>query len=560
MAKAKYLITICCTLWFASTPVWATDLDLDHKMDETTARAMLNRFGLGADETSLATAMRETPRQYLINAIQGETRLPAPIVDQIQSLPIAQPLNEVWAQYGPGGSARANNGENPDAKKLVQKTENDYLNAAIQARLLTMANSNNQGHESLLSFWLNHFSIYGEKDSDKLLAWDYAHNLEWAMKADSFEALLKASFYHAAMQVYLDNAQSTSPTSTAGYRQAFNGKEVGINENLARELMELHTLGVDAGYTQKDVQELARIITGAGIYSPKMNDANLKKAGVTQMGLFLFDPRRHDFGAKIFLNQDFPAGQGFSEIDRALHILAINPTTAHHIALKLAREYLSDNPPKTIVDAMTAGYMHSGGKISATLLPLLSSHEFALSLTSPTKFKDPLNYTISAARIACSGTPIGNRFLLTSTMRDMGEAPFLHTTPDGYGVTESDWLSPAAMAKRTRLAMSIASNKAPFASFSTSFATNFANSSDVNNTEPSSTMPMNTTAPMPSTTAPISLNPKQLAKNGIACQPNINIVEKLIGPVSSTTQAAEAGLSDAERIGLLLASPEFMQR
>ncbi len=544
MAKVKYIVAMCCTFWLSTTPVWAADLDINHKMDEATARAMLDRFGYGADEASLAAAMQETPRQYLTRAIQGETRLPPPIVNQIQSLPIAQPLNQIWTQYGPGGSARANTQQDPDARKLVQKTENEYLAAAIQARLLAMANSDNQGHEALLSFWLNHFSIYGEKDSDKLLAWDYANALEWAMKADSFEALLKASFYHAAMQVYLDNAQSTSPMSTAGYRQAMNGKEVGINENLARELMELHTLGVDAGYTQKDVQELARIITGAGIYSPKMNDQNLKKAGVTQMGLFLFDPRRHDFGAKIFLDNDFPAGQGFSEVDRALHILATNPATAHHIALKLAREYLSDNPPKAIVDAMTAGYLHSDGKISATLLPLLTSHEFAASLTSPTKFKDPLDYIISAARTACSGTPIGNRFLLTATARDMGEAPFLHTTPDGYGVTESDWLSPAAMAKRTRLAMSIASNKAPFAS----------SADDLGNSNPD-----NSNSGMP-TNAAMPMNPKLLAKSGVACQPNISIVEQLVGPVSSTTQAAEAGLSDAERIGLLLASPEFMQR
>lgn len=544
MAKVKYIVAMCCTFWLGTTPVWATDLDLNHKMDEATARAMLDRFGYGADEASLTAAMQETPRQYLNRAIQSETRLPVPISNQIQALSIAQPLNDIWAKYGPGGSARDHEKDDVDARKAIQKTENEYLNATIQARLLTMANSDNQGHEALLSFWLNHFSIYGEKDSDKLLAWDYANALEWAMKADSFEALLKASFYHAAMQVYLDNAQSTSPTSTTGYRQAMNGKEVGINENLARELMELHTLGVDAGYTQKDVQELARIITGAGIYSPKMNDSNLKKAGVTRMGLFLFDPRRHDFGAKVFLGQDFPAGEGFSEVDRALHILATNPATAHHIALKLAREYLSDNPPKAIVDAMTAGYLHSGGKISATLLPLLTSHEFASSLTRPTKFKDPLNYMISAARVACSGSPIGNRFLLTATARDMGEAPFLHTTPDGYGVTESDWLSPASMAKRTRLAMSIASNKAPLASSAADFENGNPDSSN-------SGMPNN--APMP-------MNPKQLAKNGISCQPNINNVEKLVGPISVTTQSAEAGLSDAERIGLLLASPEFMQR
>jgi uncharacterized protein (DUF1800 family) len=543
VTNLKYMITICCSVWFTTSAVWAADLDLNHKMNESTARAMLDRFGYGADEASMTQAMQETPRQYLTNAIQGETRLPITIVNQIQTLPISQPLDQIWSQYGPGGSARENIKQDPAARKLIQKTENEYLNATIQARMLTMANSDNQGHEALLSFWLNHFSIYGEKDSDKLLAADYANALESAMKADSFEALLKASFYHAAMQVYLDNAQSISPDSTIGYRQALNGKEVGVNENLAREIMELHTLGVDSGYTQKDVQELARIITGAGIYSPRMNDANLKKAGVTRMGLFLFDPRRHDFGAKIYLGNDFPAGQGFSEVDHALHLLATNPATAHHISLQLARKYLSDNPPKAIVDTMTTAYLHSGGKISATLLPLLSSPEFSASLVHPAKFKDPLDYLISAARIACSGTPIGNRFLLTVTAKDMGEAPFMHTTPDGYGTSESDWLSPSAMAKRTRLAMSIANNKAPFASSAVD-VTDASHPMD-NRNESSANMPM---------------KPQQLARTGVACQPNIKTVEKIIGPISATTQSAEAGLSPAEQIGLLLASPEFMRR
>jgi uncharacterized protein (DUF1800 family) len=528
---ARKLLILSLTV--ATADAGAASFDIDKRMDEPAARAMLNRFGYGADLPSLATAMQETPRQYLMHAIQDKSGLPASVTAQIKTLPISQPVDDVWDQYGPGGSERGDT-QDPAARKSIQKTEREFVGSAIQARLLTLANADNQGHEALLSFWLNHFSIYGPKSFDKVLAGDYARALEAAMADDSFESLLKASFYHPAMQVYLDNAESTSPTSTMAEQARNRGKTLGINENLARELMELHTLGVDAGYTQKDVQELARIITGAGVYAPRMRDQALTRAGATRNGLFLFDPRRHDYGAKTFLGETFPAGHGLDEIDRAIHLLATNPATAHHIAFKLARRFLSDTPPNSLVDAMAGSYLRSGGKISATLMPLIASREFAESLAKPSKFKEPVDYMISAARAACSGTPIGNRFLLAASAQDMGAAPFMHTTPDGYGVAESDWLSPAAMAKRTRLAMAIAAGKAPLASGPVDDA--------------------------PEPALPRGGDMKPAWARGTACEPDADTVARLAGPLSASTLAAETGLSDRERIALILASPEFMRR
>jgi len=546
-------------------------------MDEATARAMLNRFGFGADSASLAQAMHQTPEQYVRDSITGDTQLPASIVSQIEQLPTSQPVDQIWHEYGAGSDMRlelkslrqatanqpvsastvapagaasspadAANAADVLARQMeqqaIQKAQNEYLNAAIKTRMLTMANSSNQGHESLLTFWLNHFSIYGPKNTDRLLAMDYARALESAMKADTFEALLKASFYHAAMQVYLDNAQSTSPQSTIGYTAALKGKNIGINENLARELMELHTLGVDGGYSQTDVQELARIITGAGIYNVQMQDKNLKAAGATRKGLFLFDPRRHDFGTKMFLGQVFPAGQGLDEIDRALHILATHPATAHHIAFKLARQYLADDPSPALVNAMTAAYLKSGGKISATLQPLLASPEFAASLQHPVKFKDPLSYMLSATRAACSGQPIGNANFLANTARDMGEAPFMQSTPNGYGATEADWLSPVSMAQRTRLAQALATGRAP-------------------------AVAAPVMAPAPSDSGVMAVNPagnmsppSPVISKGIGCSPNLPLITRLVGPLSSQTAQAANGLSPQDHMALLLASPEFMKR
>ena len=234
------------------------------------------------------------------------------------------------------------------------------------------------------------------------------------------------------MQFYLDNVQSTATDSQMAMMAEQRGKTLGINENLARELMELHTLGVDGGYTQKDVQELARIITGAGAWVPRMSPRALERAGAERQGLYLFDPRRHDGGAKTLLGQSFPAGHGADEIDRALHLLATNPATARHISRELALRCMSDNPSDATVKAMTKAFLNSGGKISSTLFAMMQTPEFAQSLDNKTKFKEPLDQLLSDARAACQDQPIGNGELLVASAIDAGQAPFMKTTPHSF--------------------------------------------------------------------------------------------------------------------------------
>ena len=522
----SWKLAVAATLVAVAGLARADGLSIDRPMGEAVARSMLGRFGYGATPATLAAASAQTPRQYLLHAIHDGTRLPPSIGDSIAALPVAEPVESIWARFGPGGSAREG-GRDVNARQALQQEERQYAGAAMQARLLTLANADNQGHEALLSFWLNHFSIFAPKHLDKLLAWDYAQTLEAAMQADSFEALLRASFYHPAMQFYLDNPQSTAPTSPFGQAAAGRGKPAGINENLARELLELHTLGVDAGYTQQDVQALARIITGAGVYMPRMQARNLDRAGATRQGLFLFDPRRHDYGEKTFLGQHFPAGEGLTEIDRALHLIATHPATGRHLALKLAQRFLADDPPSALVDAMAHAFRQSRGRISATLWPLLQSPEFARSLARPGKFKEPVDYVLSVARAACGDQPIGNRLLLAAAVQDMGQAPFMHTTPDGYGARESDWLSPAAMAKRTRFALGVAAERVPLA-------------------EAARAMPGAAGGSGPG--------------RGMACVIDHTALDALVGPLSAQTRAAAAPLPERERAALLLASPEFMRR
>ncbi len=527
--RLRRALTAGALLAVVSGLVGAAGFDIDRPMDEAAARAMLNRLGYGATPGSLVLAREQTPRQYLKRAVVGDTRLPPSVAERIAGLPMAEPLDKIWERLGPGGGARKS-ANDEEAKKEIRQEENRFASATVQARLLTMANSDNPGHEALLSFWLNHFSIFAPKNLDKLLAADYIRSLDSALRQDSFEALLRAAFYHPAMQVYLDNARSTATTSLAAMRAAKRGKQLGINENLARELLELHTLGVDAGYTQKDVQELARIITGAGIYAPDMRDAMLARAGASRQGLFLFDPRRHDFTEKFFLGQSFPAGQGIAEVDRALHLLAVHPSTAQKIALELARRFLDDEPPAQVVAAMAAGFRHSGGKISATLTPLLESPAFAASLSAPTKFKEPVDYVLSVARAACGDTPINNGRILAATVLDMGEAPLMHTTPDGYPGREADWLSPAAMAKRVRLAMAVAGERLPLAQDDSDRLAGLA-----------------------------ALNgDARHFLRGEPCPIDMAVLDKAVGPVAP--QAGSPRLAAAERAAILLASPEFMRR
>lgn len=514
----------------------------DNPMSAETARAILTRFGYGATHSDIERISGMAPRAYLERGIHAGSTLPPLVQQRIAALQIAKPAAELWAEWGPGGEQIALKDMATDTNKQMrfQQATLPLLRETIETRMLTLANSDNPAHEVMLSFWLNHFSIFGQKHFDRLVAKNYADNIEVAMREDSFEALLRASFYSAAMQLYLDNAQSTAPNSEAAQFAQRKGKQIGINENLARELLELHTLGIDAGYSQKDVQELARIITGAGVWSPKMRERALEKAGAERKGLFLFDPRRHDFGEKQLLGQTYPKGRGLDEIDAALHQLAQQPATAKHLSHKLALRFVGDNPSPALIEAMTKSWLDSRGRISTVLLTMIDSQEFHDSLTARAKFKEPIDYIVSVARASCQDQPINNGVLLTMLAYDSGEAPFLQSTPDGYPTREGDWLSPAAMAKRIRLAMGVAAQKLPLRDGPAS--------SDINNRTMKVAMTNGDT------------QQQKPWEAGTACAIDPVQIAKTIGPLSARTQQALVGLSSIERSAALLAAPEFMRR
>lgn len=524
--KQKFLhfLHLCMALLgLYAMEVTAASLQLDQPMNEVQARSMLSRFGYGPTPRMLSMTIGQTPRQYLNRAIGDVSTLPD-LVGALADSIAGEQLESIWARYGPGGSSVPPIENTADRMAMHQRIAN-YGLAQIEARLLTMANSDNPGHEVLLSFWLNHFSVFVSKGRNRLLVGDYIHSLEQAMREDSFEALLRASFFHPAMQIYLDNEQSVAPDSRHGRHAISRGRRVGINENLARELLELHTLGVEGGYDQKDVQALARIITGADVPRADVPEEQLARSGVVRRGFFLFDPRRHDFGGKRFLGADFPPGEGLAEIDRALHLMTSHPATARHITGKLAQRFLADEPDPEVLAAMADAFQRSGGRISATLFALFESPVFQASLQAPNKFKEPLDYLLSVARTVCEDQPITNARTLFEAASEMGQLPMRRTTPDGYGMLEADWLSPVTMTQRIRFARDVARGRVQFASLE---------------------MPAGAT--------------RQQAGGQAGCRADSERIQKMLGSMRGATRRSLPGLSAVEKSALLLSSPEFMRR
>ena len=298
--------------------------------------------------------------------------------------------------------------------------------------------------EQLDWFWFNHFNIAAGKNNLRAWVGDYEEEAIHAHALGHFHDLLVAASLHPAMLRYLDNEQNA-----VGH----------VNENFARELMELHTLGVNAGYTQRDVQELARILTGVGI---RLNDErpNLRREWqplYVRRGIFEFNPARHDFGDKQFLGHTI-RGRGLDEVYEALDLLARHPATAHFISEKLARYFVSDTPPPALVNAMAKRFLESDGDIRQVLRVALTSPDFARS--GGNKFKDPIHYVVSSVRLAYDQKMILNAAPLQNWLNRLGEPLYGRQTPDGYPLVATAWNSAGQMTTRFEIAKAIGNGSA----------------------------------------------------------------------------------------------------
>jgi len=324
------------------------------------------------------------------------------------------------------------------AQQAYQKGLNTQADEAAQRWLLLAANSPNQVQERMVWFWVNHFSIAQNKANLRLFAGDYEATLR-AHALGKFRDLLEASAMHPAMLRYLDNERNA-----AGQ----------INENYARELMELHTLGVDAGYSQADVQEMARVLTGLGVRIDT-GDAKVKpqlQAQYVHAGALEFNPNRHDQGTKLVLGQQVPSA-GIAEVHLILDRLSRNPATARHVSAQMVQYFVADVPPPALVDRMARRWLATDGDIAEVMKTMLTSPEYDASLGK--HFKDPWEYVVSATRLAYDGSVVVNPGPMLGALRQLSEPPFGHETPDGYSMAEAAWASPGQMTTRFDIARNL---------------------------------------------------------------------------------------------------------
>jgi uncharacterized protein (DUF1800 family) len=373
-----------------------------------------------------------------------------------------------------------------DAQKAARQRSRVILQEAVEGRLMRAIYGPRQLQEVMTVFWFNHFNVFAGKGLCHLWVGAYEQEAIRPHTMGRFRTLLGATAKHPAMLFYLDNWQNSAPDSAA--RRA---KFEGINENYAREVMELHTLGVNGGYTQTDVTALAHILTGWGLQkrgqagmrmgalrtgAPEMNAPGMRRMGGwrpwrpgrraplpgaerDQYG-FYFDPSRHDFSDQIFLGRTYSASAGIAAGEQALDVLARAPATARHLSYQLAQYFVADNPPQTLVTRMAERFERTEGDLRATLETLFFSAEFWDQRYFGAKFKTPYDYVISAVRV--TGAPeITNYRPLFGTMTLLGMAPYAHETPDGYANTCEAWLNPDAMMTRLSFATALGQGHLP---------------------------------------------------------------------------------------------------
>ena len=328
---------------------------------------------------------------------------------------------------------------------------------AVQNRFELALNSPRQLKEVMVDFWFNHFNVFAGKGLDRLWTGAYEQEAIRPYALGRFRDLLGATAKHPAMLFYLDNWQNTAPGSPGA-----KGKFEGLNENYAREVMELHTLGVDGGYTQSDVIELARIFTGWGLVAgaagvPRRQTlqvmAKISAGGGTG---FYFDPRRHDFGDKVFLGHPIK-GSGIAEGEQALDLLARSPATARHISYQLAQYFVADYPPESLIRKMVDRWLATDGDIGAVLKTLFDAPEFWDQKYCANKFKTPYQYAVSAVR-AAGADPVNIRPLY-AVSQQQGMPLYGCVTPDGFKNTQEAWLNPDSMMRRLSFATAFANGR-----------------------------------------------------------------------------------------------------
>ena len=313
-----------------------------------------------------------------------------------------------------------------------------------EGKLLRAIYSTHQLQELLVDFWFNHFNVFLNKGADRYMVPTYEREAIRPHVFGKFHDLLLATAKSPAMLFYLDNWQSAGPPEN---ERSNVRRPRGLNENYGRELLELHTLGVDGGYTQKDVVEVARCFTGWTIAAPRKG------------GGFEYHDKMHDHGQKVVLGHVIKAGGGMSDGLKVLEILAKHPSTAHFISLRLAQRFVSDNPPPSLVNRMAKTFRKSDGDLRKMMETMIYSGEFWSAAAYRAKVKSPFEMLVSAVRAA--NAEVTSAFLLANEVRRLGEPLYGKLEPTGYSATNAEWVSSAGLLDRMNFALALANNRIP---------------------------------------------------------------------------------------------------
>ncbi len=339
-------------------------------------------------------------------------------------------------------------GKDTAAMRELRREAQKVTGELVSQRIIRAADSERQLNEVMVDFWMNHFNVFLGKGIDRFLLTSYERDTIRPHIWGSFEELLMATAKSPAMLFYLDNARSVAAPENRRSPQMFgNKRQGGLNENYAREIMELHTLGVDGGYTQNDVTELARVFTGWTI--GRANEGNG----------FIFRPQLHDIGAKTVLGVRFPAGGGIEEGEKMIRLLAHHPSTARHIAYKLCQRLVADEPPKALVDRVAKRFRDTNGDLRQTVKAVIDSPEFWDPTYYRAKVKSLFEYAISAVR-AVNGQLI-NPIPLARELQKVGEPLYGAQPPTGYSDKAETWMNTGALMNRLNFALALAANKMP---------------------------------------------------------------------------------------------------
>lgn len=453
------------------------------------------RFGLGPRPSELDAIARDH-RAWILRQINQ----PAPVPRQVAAMPSTNDLGDSVVELLTRG--RRMRGLSEDVRRTNRQQMNRdmlqmYRNEAI-ARTQAAIETNTPFYERLVHFWSNHFTVSASKAQARPFLGGFEREVIRPHVLGRFSDMLLASTRHVAMLIYLDQAQSIGPNSLAG---RFGDR--GLNENLAREILELHTLGVDGGYTQEDVLALAKMLTGWTVGGIR---AVLPERAAAQLperpgGAFMFAGLFHEPGAKTLLGQTFPES-GEEEARAALTMLANHPSTARFIATKLARHFIADEPPQRAIDMLARVFLDTGGDLRAVTASLVDLPEvWAEPLP---KVRAPNDFVIALARAANVRVPDQD---LIRALRDFGQPVWSAPSPAGWPDTAQAWLAPESLMRRVDAARSVAGEIAV-------------------NVEP------------------------------------MDFLEDIIGPVANADTAIWTARAPdrVEAIGLVLASPEFQRR